>query len=79
MASTTISYESSNRCVQIWRKRWYLYAIFLHLKDYFNIKLFLDYIIDDQITYDDHIKLRKSWKDIKRHVELTKMHKYSLK
>ena len=63
----------------MWRKRWYLYAIFLHIKDYLKINLFLNYIIDDQISYDDYKKLRQSWKDIKRHVELTKMYKYSLK
>lgn len=72
-----ISYESSKWYIKIWRRRWYTYAIFLHIKNYLNIDLILDYIIDDELDEKDRDKLRQTWKDIKKHVELTKMYKYS--
>ena len=75
-----ISYESSKLYVKIWRHRWYFYAIFLYILDFIknpNINLILDYIIDDETDEEDRKKLRQTWKDIKKHVELTKMSKYS--
>jgi hypothetical protein len=72
-----ISYESSNKIIRIWRGRWYLYAIFLYLKNSINIDIITDYIVDDELEDDDKEKLRQDWKDIKKHVELTRMNKYS--
>jgi hypothetical protein len=72
-----ISYESSNKIIRIWRGRWYLYAIFLYLKNSINIDIITDYLVDDELEDNDREKLRQDWKDIKKHVELTRMNKYS--
>lgn len=72
-----ISYESSKWYVKIWRQRWYLYAIFLHIKSYINTDIILDYIIDNDVSYEDYRKIKKQWLYIKRHVELTKMNKFT--
>jgi hypothetical protein len=72
-----ISYESSNKLIKIWRGRWYLYAIFLYLKNSIDLDIVTDYLINDGLEDKENEKLKQDWKDIKRHVELTKMNKYS--
>jgi membrane-anchored glycerophosphoryl diester phosphodiesterase (GDPDase) len=74
-----ISYESCKWYVKLWRKRWYLYAIFLHIKNYINVELWIDYLLYQQLSDNEKKKLRISWKEIKRHVELSKMYKFSSK
>jgi len=74
-----ISYESCKWYTKMWRQRWYIYAIFLHIKNYINVELWIDYILNQQLTDDDNKKLRTNWRDIKRHVELSKMYKFSSK
>lgn len=73
------SYESSGNIIKMWRCRWYLYAILLYLGLYININIIVDYLIDDELTDNDKEKIRKEWKLIKKHVEITKMYKYSVK
>lgn len=74
-----ISYESCKWYVKLWRKRWYLYAIFLHVKNYINVELWIDYLLYQQLSDNEKKKLRISWREIKRHVELSKMYKFSSK
>ena len=74
-----ISYEASKWYIRTWRKRWYLYAIFLHVRNFLNVDIWVDLIINEEFDDDTRKKLRTEWKDIKRHIELTKMHKYSSK
>jgi hypothetical protein len=74
-----ISYESCKWYVKLWRKRWYLYAIFLHIKNYINVELWIDYLLYQQLSDNEKKKLRISWREIKRHVELSKMYKFSSK
>ena len=75
-----ISYESCNWYTRLWRKRWYLYAIFLHIKNYIDVELWIDLILN-QIGFDveDEKKSKKIKYEIKRHVELSKMYKFSTK
>ncbi len=72
-----ISYESSKWYIKIYRKRWYFFAIFLYLKCYLNVDIWFNYLLDKK--FDDKTKkiLKIKWIEIKRHVELTKMSKYS--
>lgn len=72
-----ISYESCKWYVKIWRKRWYLYAIFLHIKNFINVELWIDYLLFQELSDDEKKKLKTSWKEIKRHIELSKMYKFS--
>jgi len=74
-----ISYESSKWYIKAWRSRWYIYALFLHVKNYINVQLWLDYLLYSQIEEQDRKKLRIRWNEIKRHVELSKMYKFSSK
>lgn len=74
-----ISYEASKWYIKMWRKRWYLYAIFLHVKNFINIDLWIDYLLYQQLTDDEKKNLRTSWKDIIKHVELSKMSKFTSK
>ena len=74
-----ISYESSKWHVKMWRKRWYLYAIFLHIKNFINVDFYIDYLLYQKLSDNDSKKLRASWKDIIKHVELSKMYKFSSK
>jgi hypothetical protein len=74
-----ISYEASKWYVKLWRQRWYLYAIFLHILQYFNIDLWVDYLINQGLDDSDKKKIKSDWKEIKRHVELSKMYKFSAK
>ncbi len=71
-----ISYESSKWYIKILRKRWYFYVPFLFLK----INLLQEDTID-MLIYgigsSDRKKLINSWFEIKKHIELSKMHKYS--
>jgi hypothetical protein len=75
------SYESSKWQIKLWRKRWYLYATFLFFLKYVDIELCVDlwveYLFSESISDKKKLKLRKNWNDIKRHVELTKMCKYT--
>jgi membrane-anchored glycerophosphoryl diester phosphodiesterase (GDPDase) len=72
-----ISYEASKWYIKIWRQRWYICAFFLHIFNNIKLIFILDYIIDEEIDEKEGEKLREKWKDIKKHVELTKMNKYS--
>lgn len=74
-----ISYEASKWYIKVWRTRWYVYAIFLHLISFIDVKLWLDIILYQQLDDDDNKKLRSNWKEIKHHVELSKMYKFSSK
>lgn len=78
-----ISYEASKWYVKIWRSRWYVYAILLHvIKNYLKLDIFIDFLIDVVVDEDEHSEkesLRNEWRYIKRHVELTKMYKYTSK
>ena len=51
--------------------------------NYLKISILIDFIIDIIISggksLDDKKKLSQEWKYIKKHVELTKMHKYTSK
>ena len=82
MAQTTkniISYESSKWIVKLWRQRWYLYAIFLHVKNYLNPIIGVEFLLGGKLDDDTAKKMKLNWKDIKRHVELGKMYKFSTK
>ena len=70
------SYEASKWYIKMWRKRWYLYGIFLYIKTLMKIDIVLDYVIDE-IEDKDKDTMRSNWKYIKKHIELNKMHKYS--
>lgn len=72
-----ISYESCKWYIKMWRQRWYLYAIFLHIKNFIKVELWIDYLLSQQLDDSDNKKLRTNWRDIKRHVELSKMYKFS--
>ena len=74
-----MSYESSNLLIRIWRCRWYLYALLLHIKNYINIELWIDILLGEGVDENITKKIKSSWNDIKRHVELSKMYKYSSK
>lgn len=74
-----ISYESSKWYVKIWRQRWYIYAIFLHIKNLINIYILIDLLLEKKISGDEKDKLRSEWKYIIKHVELSKMNKFSQK
>ncbi len=76
---TITSYESCKWYVKIWRKRWYLYAIFLHIKNYLNPMIGFELLLDGKLDDDTRKTMRLNWKDIKRHVELSKMYKFSTK
>jgi hypothetical protein len=75
MGQNKISYEASKWYVKLWRHRWYLYAILLHIKIYLKITLIIDYIAKD-IENSDKDEIRKNWKTLKKHVELSKMYKF---
>lgn len=74
-----ISYEASKWYVKLWRQRWYLYAIFLHLKNFIDVDLWVDYILNEGLDDESGKNLRLKWRDIKHHVELSKMYKFSKK
>lgn len=73
------SYEASNWIIKIWRKRWYFYAILLYLKCLIKINIIVDYMIDNELEDKKKENIRLTWKAIKKHVKLNKMHKYSTK
>lgn len=68
------SYESSKWYVKIWRWRWYFTIPFIFIK--INKKIKIDFLLFG-FTSNNRKKLINSWFDIKKHVELTKMSKYS--
>jgi hypothetical protein len=72
-----ISYESSKWNIKLWRQRWYLYAIFLHLKNYINPLIWIEFLLGGNLDSDTEKKMKINWKDIKYHVELSKMYKFS--
>ena len=74
-----ISYESCKWNVKLWRQRWYLYAIFLHIKNYLNPMVVIELLLDGRLDLDTDKKMRLDWRDIKRHIELSKMYKFSTK
>ena len=74
-----ISYESSKWYIKMWRTRWYLYAMLLHIKSFINIELWIDFLLNSEIDDEEKETLKNNWKDIKKHVELSKMYKFSSK
>ena len=74
-----ISYEASKWYVKFWRQRWYLYAIFLHIKNYLNPMIGVELLLEGKLDDDTKKTMKLNWKDIKRHVELSKMYKFSTK
>lgn len=71
------SYESCKWYEKIWRKRWYFLIPFLYLKvNIFKIS-YVDWIIEGEPTGEDDDRLWNTFWDIKRHLDLTKLHKYS--
>jgi hypothetical protein len=68
-----ISYESSKWYVKMWRNRWYLYAIFLYIKELLHVEIFLEYLLETKLNKNQEKKLKKDWLYIKKHVELSKM------
>ena len=76
MTQNSISYEASKWYIKALRHGWYLYAVLLHIKNMLNVELWIDFIFSDQYLEAEQKKLRSSWKEIVRHVELSKMHKY---
>jgi len=40
-----ISYEASKWYVKLWRQRWYLYLMILHIKSYIDPELWMDYLL----------------------------------
>jgi hypothetical protein len=71
------SYESSKWQIKLWRKRWYLYATFLYILNYIDVELWIDSLLGESMSDKKKLKLKQNWRDIKRHVELTKMCKYT--
>ena len=74
-----MSYESSKWYIKLWRNRWYLYAIFLHFKNFIDVQLWIDYLIQDHNISDDTKNLKTRWREIKNHIEISKMYKFSTK
>ena len=72
-----ICYESCKWYVKLWRQRWYLYAILLHLKNFININYWIDLLMDNELDDENKKSLKSKWYDIKHHVELSKMCKFS--
>jgi hypothetical protein len=82
LTNKIISYEASTWYIKIWRQRWYLYAIFLHIKNFINVELWIDYLLNTLSLNNDNDSneiLTSKWEDIKKHVELSKMYKFSKK
>lgn len=73
------SYESCNWVIKVWRSRWYLYAILLHLKNLLVVNYFIELILNKKLEKKDKESLRDKWRYIIRHVELSKMCKYTTK
>jgi hypothetical protein len=74
-----ISYESSKWYIKLWRQRWYIYAGLIYIKNFINIGLWIDFILNQEIDEEDKKILKKDWNDFKRHIELSKMYKFSAK
>lgn len=74
-----ISYEGSKWYIKLWRQRWYLYAILLHLKNFINVQLLIDYLLYNKLDVKDKKKIKINWHHIKHHIELSKMYKFSSK
>jgi len=75
-----ISYESSKWYIKLWRTRWYIYAIFLHFINYIDIKIIFHYFLKKEFEddyKDDKKILYNKWITIKKHIELSKMYKFS--
>lgn len=68
------SYESCKWYVKIWRSRWYFIIPFIFIKRNFKIS-YLFFIYQPDST--EREKSINSWFDIKKHIELCKLHKYS--
>lgn len=73
------SYESSKWYIKLWRMRWYIYALFLLLIHTFNPNIIIEIILHNKLYQDSEQKVKSTWQIIKRHVELSKMHKFSSK
>jgi len=71
------SYESSKYYIKLWRKRWYLYIPVLFIQRNLFKEKTIDMILDGGIGRTDRKNLINSWFDIKKHIDLTKLQKYS--
>ena len=74
-----ISYEGSKWYVRCYRKRWYFYAIFLYIKAYMKLEIWVDLLLYNKLEKRRRKDLRQNWREIKYHVELSKMYKFSTK
>ena len=54
MKKTDFSYEGSKWYVKLWRQRWYLYAITIHLKNYLNASLWIDYLLNKKLDKNNN-------------------------
>lgn len=72
-----LSYESSKWYVKIWRKRWYFIIPFLFIKINFIRIDYFDWLVEGELSGESEDKLWNSLGDIKRHIDLTKLKKYS--
>jgi len=68
-----ISYESCKWYVKMWRKRWYIYAFFLHIKNLLTINIIIELLLNKELENEENAELRTEWRYIVRHVELNKM------
>lgn len=68
------SYKSSKWYIKTWRKRYYIIIPFIFIKEnIFKIDI-IDLFLFQNISNKELIN---SWFDIKKHIDLTKLHKYS--
>lgn len=74
-----ISYEASKWYVKLWRNRWYIYAIFLHIKNFLRIDFLIEYVLENELEDDSKKNLRSNWKEILHHIKVSKMYKFSSK
>lgn len=74
-----ISYEASKWYVKLWRQRWYIYAIFLHIRNFLKMDYLIEYLLENQLEDNSKKTLRSNWKEIINHIELSKMYKFSTK
>jgi hypothetical protein len=69
-------YESSKWYVRIWRKRWYFIIPCIFIKRNIWHPRTLNMIIEQPNKHDRKI-LINSWFEIKKHIELTKLQRFS--
>jgi hypothetical protein len=70
-----ISYEGSKWYIKFWRKRWYIYAILLHTKNFISVSMWIDLLMKKGLSSKTRLKLRNKWRSIIYNIELKKMKK----